>query len=74
MPDSPRRGSRLSLECSCEGRVVDWALPVWGERIYVVQLLGKGDRCRIARHRSGRRVSVRRRKRSRRQTYYDALK
>jgi hypothetical protein len=74
MPDSPRRGSRLTLECSCEGRVVDWALPLWGDRLYAVQLLGKGDRCRIPRHRSGRRVSVRGRKRGQRRIFFDVLK
>jgi hypothetical protein len=74
MPNSPRRGSRLTLDCSCEGRVIDWVLPLWGDRIFVVQLLGKGDRCRVARHRSGRRVSVRLRKRDGRRIYVDMLK
>ena len=39
MRNYPRRGGRLSLECSCAGRVVDWALTPWGDRLYGVQLL-----------------------------------
>ena len=53
MRNYPRRGGRLSLECSCAGRVVDWALTPWGDRLYGVQLLKKGEHCRIARHASG---------------------
>jgi len=42
--------------------------------LYAVQLLGKGDRCRIPRHRSRRRVSVRGRKRGQRRIFFDVLK
>lgn len=59
MSNYPRRGSRLPLECSCEGRVTEWALTPWGDRLYAVQLLDKGERCRIARHEPGRKLSVR---------------
>jgi hypothetical protein len=61
----------LSLECSCDGRVVDWALTPWGDRLYAVQLLGKGERCRIARHRARARISVRARLGTRTAKYYD---
>jgi hypothetical protein len=71
--DHARRGSRLSLACSCDGRVVDWALTLWGDRLYAVRLLGKGSRCAIERHRSGRQISVRARQRHGRRTYYDVL-
>ena len=74
MRNYPRRGSRLSLECSCEGRVVDWALIPWGDRLYAVQLLGKGVRCRIDRHRTGTKISVRARLRTRPAKYYDTLR
>jgi hypothetical protein len=73
METFPRRGSRLSLDCSCEGRVVDWWLMFWGDRLFAVQLLGKGERCRIRRHQSGRRVAVRRHQSGRRAVYYDML-
>ena len=71
MRNYPRRGSRLSLECSCDGRVVDWALIPWGDRLYAVQLLDKGERCRIERHRLGAKISVRARLRTTPPRYYD---
>jgi hypothetical protein len=74
MPNNPRRGSRVSLECSCEGRVVDWALTPWGDRLYAVRVLSKGERCRVQRHRAGIRISVRARLRTRPPKYYDALR
>jgi hypothetical protein len=61
------------LECSCDARVIDWALTPWGDRLYVTSLLAKGDRCRIERHRSGKNVSVRMRLRSRPPKFYDTL-
>ena len=74
MPNKPRRGSRMSLECSCEGRVVDWALTPWGDRLYAVSVLSKGERCRVQRHHAGTRISVRARLRTRPPKYYDALR
>ena len=59
MGNYPRRGGRLSLECTCQARVIDWALTPWGDRLYGVQLLTKGEKCRIARHRSGTPLSAR---------------
>ena len=59
MRNYPRRGGRLALECSCAGRVVDWALTPWGDRLYAVQVIVKGDRCRVKRHRVGVTLSVR---------------
>ena len=47
----------MSLECSCEGRVVDWALTPWGDRLYAVSVLSKGERCRVQRHHADR-ISV----------------
>jgi hypothetical protein len=59
MRNYPRRGSRLPLECSCETRITDWALTPWGDRLYAVQVIAKGDRCRVKRHRVGVTLSVR---------------
>jgi hypothetical protein len=71
MANYPRRGSRLTLECSCEGRVTDWAITPWGDRLYAVQLLTKGERCRLGRHKPGTAISVRARLRTRTPAYYD---
>ena len=43
-------------------------LTPWGDRLYAVQVVDKGDRCRIARHRPTARLSVRPRTRG---GYYD---
>jgi len=72
MPQFPRRGDRVMLECSCAGRIADWALAPWGSRLFVVELLQKGESCAISRHRRGRRVSARRRRQGNRSIYYDA--
>jgi hypothetical protein len=74
MTTQPRRGSRLRLECSCEGRVIDWAITPWADRLYVVSLIVKGERCRIDRHRVPAKVSVRKRLGSRPAKYYDTLR
>jgi hypothetical protein len=74
MANYPRRGSQLSLECSCEARVVGWAITPWADRLYVVRLLAKGERCRLNRHRAGTKLSVRARLRSRPPKYYDTLR
>src|SRR6476659_5976919 len=71
MRNFPRRGGRLALECSCAGRVVDWALTPWGDRLYGVLLLSKGESCRIARHASGTSISARVRVGTRPPQYYD---
>jgi hypothetical protein len=42
--------------------------------LYVLQLLGKGDRCRIDRHRTGKKISARARLRTRPPKYYDTLR
>ena len=73
MPNYPRRGSRLSLECSCEARVTDWALTLWGDRLYAVKVLAKGARCRIERHQTGRTLSARVRRGRSRPILYDTL-
>jgi hypothetical protein len=74
MSNYPRRGTRLSLECSCDGRVAEWALTPWGDRLYVVQVIEKGERCRIGRHRAGAKLSVRARLRTRPARYYDTFR
>jgi len=51
--------------------VVDWALTPWGDRLYGIQLLAKGEHCRIARHASGTPVSARVRVGTRPPKYYD---
>ena len=71
MRNYPKRGGRLSLECSCDTRVTDWALTPWGDRLYVVRLLAKGTSCRIARHSAGTTVSARVRTGRRPAKYYD---
>jgi hypothetical protein len=71
MSNYPRRGSRLPLECSCQGRVTEWALTPWGDRLYAVQLLVKGEKCRIRRHQAGVKISARARLRTRTPVYYD---
>ena len=71
MSNYPRRGGRLSLECSCEARVIEWALTPWGDRLYGLQLLAKGETCRIARHTAGTPVSARARVGTRIPKYYD---
>jgi hypothetical protein len=68
---APRRGSRLTLECSCAVRVEEWALTPWGDRLYGVRIVGKGDRCRVSRHQAAKTLSVRARLRTRPARYYD---
>ena len=71
MGNYPRRGGRLSLECTCQARVIDWALTPWGDRLYGVRILAKGEKCRVARHTSGTPLSARARLGRRPPTYYD---
>jgi hypothetical protein len=73
MANYPRRGSRLLLECSCDGRVTDWAITPWADRLYAVSIVTKGDRCPIRRHHPGTKLSVRARLRARPPKYYDTL-
>ena len=46
-------------------------LTPWGDRLYGLQLLAKGETCRIARHTAGTPVSARARVGTRIPKYYD---